>query len=286
MSSLQDVKPCAIKCVIESHRVPLTIRRFVVATPFFPWAGGKRRLAKHIIPLFPKHTCYVEPFAGAGAIFFIKEPSKVEALNDINGELTNLYRVAQRHLEEFMRHFKWAIVSQEIFELMKRTDPSTLTDIERASRFYYLQKLTFGGLSGKNTYAGKTSGLPGLNLLRLEEDLSQAHVRLARVFIENRTWQECIRRYDRDHTLFYLDPPYLMPGVKGMYGHEFGAEQFEEMSATVRSIKGKAIISVNDSAETRRIFKGLQTKRVGITYMVNSKAGKGKGASELIVWNW
>lgn len=58
-----------------------------------PWVGGKRRLAGHILPLFPKHTCYVEPFAGAAALFFLKEPSKVEVLNDVNLDLITLYRV-------------------------------------------------------------------------------------------------------------------------------------------------------------------------------------------------
>lgn len=60
------------------------------ATPIVPWIGGKRRLAKHILPLFTEHTCYVEPFCGAAALYFLKEPTKVEVINDINGELVNL----------------------------------------------------------------------------------------------------------------------------------------------------------------------------------------------------
>ncbi len=78
-----------------------------MAKPIIPWIGGKRRLAKHLLPLFPAHGCYVEPFAGGAALFFMKEPSKVEVPNDINGELINLYRVVQHHLEEFVRQFKW-----------------------------------------------------------------------------------------------------------------------------------------------------------------------------------
>ncbi len=74
--------------------------------PVIPWLGGKRQLAKHIIPLFSKHTCYVEPFAGGAAIFFLKQPSKVEVINDCNLELVTLYRVLQHHLEEFLRQFK------------------------------------------------------------------------------------------------------------------------------------------------------------------------------------
>lgn len=73
-----------------------------MAEPFIPWIGGKRRLAPQILPLFQnEHTCYVEPFVGAGAMFFLKPPSDIEVINDVNGELVNLYRVVKHHLEEF-----------------------------------------------------------------------------------------------------------------------------------------------------------------------------------------
>jgi DNA adenine methylase len=74
-----------------------------VPKPIIPWIGGKRRLAGRILPMLPPHECYVEPFAGGAAIFFLKPPSKAEALNDINGEIVNLYRVVKHHLEELYR---------------------------------------------------------------------------------------------------------------------------------------------------------------------------------------
>lgn len=104
--------------------------------PFLPWVGGKRRLAPDILPMFPEHTCYVELFCGAGALFFMKQPSRVEVINDVNGELVNLYRVVQRHLEEFIRQFKWALSSREIYRWMQVTPTETLTDIQRAARFF------------------------------------------------------------------------------------------------------------------------------------------------------
>ncbi|WP_049191956.1 DNA adenine methylase, partial [Serratia marcescens] len=116
----------------------------VAVSPIIPWVGGKRKLARQILPLFPKHTCYVEPFCGGAALFFSKEPSKVEVVNDINGELINLYRVVKHHLEEFVRQFKWALSSRQIFEWEKLCVPETLTDIQRAARFYYLQNMAFG----------------------------------------------------------------------------------------------------------------------------------------------
>ena len=84
--------------------------------PIIPWIGGKRRLAPHVLSKFGDHTCYVEAFAGGAAVFFMKAPSDVEVLNDINGELVNLYRVVKHHLEEFVRQFKWALSSRQVYE--------------------------------------------------------------------------------------------------------------------------------------------------------------------------
>lgn len=233
--------------------------------PIIPWMGGKRRLAKHILPLFPEHTCYVEAFAGGAALFFQKEPSGVEILNDVHGDLVNLYRVVKHHLEEFVRQFKWAVSSRQVFEWEKATPPETLTDIQRAARFFYLQKLCFGSRMVGATYGTSALSPPRLNLLRLEEELSAAHLRLARVNIEQLGWQDCMIKYDRPSTLFYLDPPYW--GTEG-YGVEFGLEQYQEMADLARRIEGKAIISVNDVPEMREVFAGLSTKRVAITYTV------------------
>lgn len=250
--------------------------------PIIPWIGGKRRLAKHILPLFPDHVCYVEPFCGAAALFFMKAPAPAEVVNDINGELVNLYRVVKHHLEEFVRQFKWALTSRKIFEWTQDTPPEVLTDIQRAARFFYLQKLAFGGKVSTQTFGTATTSAPRLNLLRLEEDLSQAHLRLSRATIEHLSWQECIARYDREHTLFYCDPPYW--GTEG-YGVEFGLEQYAQMAALARSIKGRMIVSVNDIPEMRVAFAGLTMDSVGIDYTVGG-ANRRTRRGELIIRNW
>ncbi|WP_158781015.1 DNA adenine methylase [Pantoea sp. BAV 3049] len=245
-----------------------------------PWVGGKRKLAKHLIPLFPDHTCYVEPFCGGAALFFMKSPSRVEVLNDINGDIVNLYRVIQHHLEEFIRQFKWALTSREIFKWLKDTPPETLTDIQRAARFYYLQKLSFGAKAVGRTFGTSASGKTKLNILRMEETLSDAWLRLQRVTIEHLDWQECIRRYDRPETLFYLDPPYWK--TQG-YGVPFGMDQYVQMAELARTIKGKIIISVNDHPDMREAFKGLTIDTAVTTYSVGSN--NGYKAGELIIRN-
>lgn len=253
-----------------------------MAKPIVPWIGGKRRLAKRILPLFPAHECYVEPFAGGAALFFLKAPSEVEVLNDINGDLINLYRVVKHHLFELCRQFEWSLIGRQAFDWLKETPAETLTDVQRAARFYYLQKMAFGGRVEGQTFGTATTAPPRLNLLRLEEELSAAHLRLSRTYVEHLPWADCVRRYDRDHTLFYLDPPYW--STEG-YGVDFGLDQYALMASLARSIKGKMIISVNDIPEMRQAFSGLSMERVDITYTVGG-AGRSKTTGELIIRNW
>jgi len=254
----------------------------MTASPIVPWIGGKRRLASQILAAFPAHTCYVEPFCGAAAIFFAKEPTKAEVLNDINGDLVNLYRVLQHHLEEFVRQFRWAISSRQVFEWAKMQVPATLTDIQRAARFFYLQKLAFGGKVDGQTFGTATTAPARLNLLRIEEELSAAHLRLSGVTVEHLAWDLCLRRYDRPHTLVYMDPPYW--GTAG-YGVPFGLEQYELMATLMRSMKGQAVVSVNDIPEMRSAFKGFPVERVAIRYTVGAASSRPPVTGELIIRN-
>lgn len=250
--------------------------------PIIPWIGGKRRLAKFILPRFPAHGCYVEPFCGAAALYFLKTPAEAEVLNDINGELVNLYRVVKFHLEEFVRQFRWALTSRQIFEWTRESPTEPMTDIQRAARFYYLQKLAFGGKVEHQTFGTATTSPPRLNLLRIEEELSAAHLRLCRTYIEHLPWHECVRRYDRPHSLFYLDPPYW--GTEG-YGVEFGLDQYDRMAELARTIKGKMVISVNDIPEMRHAFSGLKMEHLEIRYSVGG-GGKSKTTGELLIQNF
>jgi DNA adenine methylase len=251
--------------------------------PIIPWISGKRRLAKQLLSLFPKHACYIEPFCGAAALYFLKSPSKVEVINDINGELINLYRVIQNHLEEFVRQFKWTLTSRQVYKWLQDTPTHTLTDVQRATRFYYLQKLSFGGKVEGQTFGIATTSPPRLNLLRIEEDLSSAHLRFCRTNIEHLNWAECIERYDRPHSFFYIDPPYW--GTEG-YGVNFGLEQYEHIAKLAKSIKGKMLISLNDIPEMREIFSDLNITTTEIQYTLSGGKRSNNKSQELIIKNW
>lgn len=253
-----------------------------MANPIIPWIGGKRRLADHLIPRFPKHECYVEVFAGGAALYFLRPPAAVEVINDINGDLINLYRVVQHHLEEFVRQFKWALTSRQVFKWLQDTPPETLTDIQRAARFYYLQQNCFGAKIESQSFGTATTTPPGLNLLRLEETLSAAHLRLAATFIERLDWKACIDRYDRPHTLFYLDPPYWE--TEG-YGVPFEYTEYVAMAARLRTLKGRAIVSLNDHPDIRRAFDGFYIETIDIKYTVGG-GGREVARKEVIIFSW
>lgn len=178
------------------------------ALPIIPWMGGKRRLAKYLLPMFPEHTCYVEPFAGGAALFFLRPtPAKVEVLNDLNGQLVNLYRVVQHHFDEFVRQFDWVLTSREEFLRLQAVEPDGLTDIQRAARFFYLQHTAFGGKPIAQHFGTATTG-KAWRAADISASLQAARQRLSGVYIEHESWDKCFKRYDREHTFFYLDPPY------------------------------------------------------------------------------
>lgn len=109
-----------------------------MARPIIPWPGGKKRLAKHILPLFDNqpHRTYVEPFAGGASLFFMRSPAPVEVLNDLHSELVRLYGCVQRHLDDLVKQFRWSLISREMFKWVQLQHVVTLTNIQRAARFY------------------------------------------------------------------------------------------------------------------------------------------------------
>lgn len=248
-----------------------------------PYLGGKTRLAKTIVSKIPEHTCYAEVFGGGGDILFKKEPSQAEVINDINKDLVTLYRVVQHHLEEFLRYFKWALISRDEFQRQLKCDPETLTDIQRAARFFYLQKTGFGGKVTGRTFGYSPKGKPRLNLIRLEEDLSEIHLRLARVTIENLHYSDVLKRYDRDSTFFYLDPPYHK--VEDYYGKGiFAEDDFLKLSDILSGLKGTFMLSINDTPFIRDVFKNFKQEEIRVTYTVCKDANK--RVKELLISNY
>lgn len=249
------------------------------------WVGGKSKLTATIIPLIPPHKCYVETFAGAAWVLFRKPESKVEVINDINSDLVTLYRVIQNHLEEFVRYFKWSLISREEFARLQVVPAETLTDIQRAARFYYLVKNAFGAKCVGQSFGIASTSKPRLNLLRLEEDLSEAHLRISRATIENLPYDQLIKRYDSKDTFFYCDPPYW--DCETDYGKGlFDKADFERLRDVLKDCQGKWLVSINNVPQIRELFKGFEFKEVKTSYSINNAKTASKPITELLIANY
>lgn len=243
------------------------------AVPVAPYFGGKRNLSKRVIERLAvvPHTTYAEPFIGMGGVF-LRRPFKAqsEIINDISRDVTTLFRVLQRHYLPFIEFLRWHVQARAEFERMMAENPDTLTDIERAARFLYLQRTAFGGkITGRNFGVALDGRTSRFDVTRIHTILEAVHERLAGVVIERMPWVDFIPRYDRPRTLFYLDPPY--------YGHEadygpgvFTREDFERMAEVLGGIQGSFILSLNDHPEVRRIFASFEIEGVETTYTASS----------------
>lgn len=264
----------------------MTIEALIPVQPVSPpaaYIGGKRILSGAIIDIINAipHTGYAEPFVGMGGIFLRRDHKpRTEVINDISGDVANLFRILQRHYPQFMETLKFQVTSRREFERLAASPPETLTDLERAVRFIYLQRTAFGGkVSGRNFGVNKSGG-GRFNLTRLALVLEDIHERMAGVVIECLDWKAFITRYDREGMLFYLDPPYF--GNEADYGEGvFRLGDFEVMARLLAGIKGRFILSVNDRPDVRAIFKGFPAREVSLLYSVGG--GAGSAAKELII---
>lgn len=268
---------------MELHNIPVR-----PVSPPAPFLGGKRNLAGRLTRIIDElpHRTYVDVFHGMGGIFLRRSRrAPAEVINDVSGDVANLFRILQRHYVALMDHLKWQLTSRAEFNRLRRMDATTLTDIERAARFLYLQRLSFGGRVEGRTF-GVDRRTPGrFDVTKLGPLLADVHERLAGVTIEQLSYADVIRRYDAAETLFYLDPPYW--GCEEDYGPGvFAQGDFDQLAAILAGIAGRFILSINATEGARRVFARFRVVEVETTYMLATIHGRGgKRAKELIVSN-
>ena len=247
----------------------------------FKWVGGKSRLRKFIIPMIPPHTCYVEPFAGAAWVLFGKPRSDVEVLNDIDQELTTFFHVVKEKPEELIVSFEWELASRAEFDRLAALDPRTLSDVQRAHRFYYLIMAGWGGEARYPRFqtsirdGGHGNRLIGA-LKTLRKRLLPIHERLRTVLIENLDWRDCVKRYDSPTTVMYLDPPYLGNGVNYKFNMR-GERDHRSIAEQLGQTKGLWILSSYDTPDIRELFDGY-----GITPIQSSSGMKTSEAEQRV----
>nr|WP_299370857.1 DNA adenine methylase [uncultured Tateyamaria sp.] len=260
----------------------------VSVNPIAPWLGGKRNLAKRICAIIDqdKHDTYAEPFVGMGGIFLRrKSAAKSELINDKHREIYTLFRVLQEHYVAFLDLLRFQITTQANFARLVATDPNTLTDMQRAARFLYLQRCSFGGKVTGQTFGLSPDRSARFNLTTLERDLEALHTRLAGVTVMNIDCAEFISRVDRKTALFYLDPPYW--GHESDYGPDvFDRDRFEQLAQLLSGMNGRFLLSINDVPEIRALFAWAEVHEVQTTYTAGlTDQSRGKRA-ELLIGNF
>lgn len=251
--------------------------------PVAPYIGGKRALSKRLVAMIDQvdHKLYAEPFVGMGGVFFRRasRPRK-EVINDISCDVVNLFRLLQRHYQQLLDVLKWQVCSRAEFDRLLRVDPEQLTDLERAARFLYLQRASFGGkVAGSRTYGVTRDNPARFDLNKLVPMLEDVHERLCGVDIERLPYAQLIARYATPGTLFYLDPPYW--GCTDDYGKNvFSEADFELLRGALEAAQGRFILSINDTPEIRAIFAGFTIEQVDVNYRLS---GRVTPAKELIV---
>jgi DNA adenine methylase len=243
-------------------------------SPAAPYIGGKRLLSGKIVSLIEAtpHAAYCEPFVGMGGVFLRRtSAARVEVVNDYSHDVATFFRVLQRHYVAFLEMLRFQITTRAEFERLLKTDPATLTDLERAARFLYLQRCSFGGKVRGRLFGVSLTSPGRFDVTKLGPVLEAIHERLAGVVIECLPWADFILRYDRPTTLFYLDPPYW--GNEKDYGEGlFARADFERMADLLSRLKGRFILSLNDKPEVRRLFKGFKIESVKVKYSVGGAA--------------
>lgn len=259
---------------------------FLSVKPVSPpagYIGGKRQLAQRIASLIEQipHDGYAEVFVGMGGIFFRRRLTpKMEVINDKSGDVATLFRILQRHYPQFMETLKFQITSRREFERLAQCDPATLTDLERAARFLYLQRLAFGSKVVGRNFGVDTTGSARFNISHLGTVLEGVHERLSGVVIECLDWSAFIDRYDRPGVLFYLDPPYY--GSEKDYGADaFQRDDFAKIAQRLSRLAGRFILSINDCLPVREIFEAFDLIEVPVKYTIS--AGSPKDVGELII---
>ena len=245
--------------------------------------GGKSKIASRLAALLPDHKCYFEVFAGAANLLFAKDRSKVEVINDINADLVTLFRVVRFHPREFISEL--ALISHSRVEFADFRNQPGLTDIQKAARSFFIIKTAFGGKGGTShpDFGYGTTGKARYRRTAFAA-VTRCHKRLDGVFIENLDYTDCIRRYDRPHTVFFCDPPYLDTGG---YKAKFARANHRDLAELLAMIKGKFLLTVNDCKEIRTLYEGFSVKRVPVKYSVSrEKTSKARDRTELIIANY
>jgi DNA adenine methylase len=205
--------------------------------------GGKQSMLKYIIPLIPKHRIYVEPFFGGGAVYWSKEPSEVEIVNDLNGNVINFYKQLKTNFKELKDMIMATPYSREVYKnaMVIYEIPYIFSSTHRAWAFWVGTIQGFSNKIGSWRSATQRSKESTLNYNKKEAFTEDLCKRLELTQIECKDALELILKQDSVDTFFYIDPPYVGAN-QGHYGG-YTQEHFNALLDVLSNIKGKFLLS-------------------------------------------
>jgi DNA adenine methylase len=233
------------------------------AAPVLKYPGGKWRVAEWIISHFPEHAVYLEPYFGSGAIFFNKEPTRVELINDLDQNVVNLFQIIREQPHEFATMISltpWALDEYHRCQQQLRApfDWDCATDharLERARVFVTANAQMFGrkNATARSGWRHRTiaSQSPTVTWHKLPERILAAAERLAVAQITREPAAQLIRACNSSDVLIYADPPYLgeTRGHSKLYDHEMkGAEEHLDLLNALEAHRGPVVLSGYDSS--------------------------------------
>lgn len=242
----------------------------------FPHPGSKRRLLPRLLPLIPEHRVYIEPFAGALAVLLAKTPSRLEVVNDADGDLITLYRYAKWHPAALVAELNSHLNGRASFEALLR-NPG-FTDLQRAARWFLLKVCSFGGMAetygrGRREFRGYKESYHGALIQELAAQLKS-------VQIECGDWEKVVDFYDGPEALTFFDPPYV-DCADTSYAR-FKEEDMSRIRRRLDTMNGKWMLTCDDSPACRRVYEGLPALRVPISYTLGG-ADKPRDVHELVI---
>ncbi len=239
--------------------------------PILKYPGAKWRLSDWIISHMPPHIGYVEPYFGSGAVFFNKEPSRIETISDIDGSIIRFFRTCREQPEALARAIGLTPWSREEF-LKSDFGEEILDDVEAARQFAVRCWMAFGARTAvKNSWRHSTgkqvNNGPNCPAIwsRLPDIVQQVGRRLLKAQIDNRPALDLIREVDGEESLIYADPPY-MKDTRSMNGDQYRFEMSEKehealLKALVRH-SGMVLLSGYDCPLYRDLLHGWEVKAI------------------------
>lgn len=239
-------------------------------TPFTR-TGNKYPLRDVIADLIPNHSIYIEPFVGSGAIFFHKEPAQKSILADLDSDVVKQFKMLKRISPNPAKYN----IKYTVADIQKMVDAPQKSLENKWLQLLYKKGNTFGN-SGKGkifnnySYEDKIKRIP------------EYKEKLRNTIILKQDWKAVVKEYDSPTAFIFLDPPYEKSD--GLYANV--SINYDEMANILRSIKGKFMLTINDSANIRKIFRGFKMKRVFVKGTSNGNMPLGKNRKELIITNY